>query len=160
VITSSRELDRSRCVLVPTLKENEMNSTKTFLAITILLLTSSIVLGQNHEVPKYEVAGEFTTLERDAYLGSRTEPGFGGHFTFNLDEHVSLEGGGYFFPRRCFDCVHNGLMTEVLGGVKVGKRFERWGLFAKVRPGVVSFSEGEFNILPSNTNPNPAFPFK
>jgi hypothetical protein len=38
-------------------------------------------------------------------------------------------------------------VTEVLAGVKVGKRFDSWGIFAKARPGVVSFSEGEFNIL-------------
>jgi hypothetical protein len=30
-----------------------------------------------------------------------------------------------------------------LFGVKAGKRFQKWGIFGKARPGVVSFSEGD-----------------
>jgi hypothetical protein len=39
----------------------------------------------------------------------------------------------------------------------VGKRFEKWGIFAKGRPGVVSFSRGEFNLVPAPGQPS--FPF-
>ena len=44
-----------------------------------------------------------------------------------------------------------------MGGVKVGKRFENWGIFAKARPGVISFSQGDFNIV--EVPVSPAFPF-
>ena len=45
-------------------------------------------------------------------------------------------------------------MSQVVAGVKVGKRFENWGIFAKARPGVVSFSQGEFTpIIVSPTGP-------
>ena len=33
--------------------------------------------------------------------------------------------------------------------MKVGKRFEKWGIFAKARPGAISFSQGAFDIIPS-----------
>jgi hypothetical protein len=117
-----------------------------FIAAFLILFAQSQAFSQSEEVPKFEVAAEFTTLERDAFNG-RTEPGFGGRFTYNLNRVISLEAAGYFFPKRCFSCRNNGRVTEALGGVKVGKRFDNWGIFAKARPGIVNFSEGEFNIL-------------
>ena len=117
-----------------------------FVAVFVILFAQSQAFSQSDELPKFEVAAEFTTLEREAF-DSRTEPGFGGRFTYNLNRVFSLETAGYFFPKRCNSCRNDGRVTEVLGGVKVGKRFDNWGIFAKARPGVVSFSEGEFNIL-------------
>lgn len=114
---------------------------------------------QSQELPKFEVAAEFTTLERDSFTNNGTAPGFGGRFTFNLNRVVSFETAGYFFPKRCFTCRDGGRVTEVLGGVKVGKRFENWGIFAKARPGIVSFSQGDFNIVPASPAADPTFPF-
>jgi len=113
-------------------------------------------LAQSQDPPKYEVAAEFTSLERDGFGAKRTEPGFGGRFTFNLNRAVALETATYYLPKRCFSCRNNGRVTEVLGGVKVGKRFDSWGIFAKARPGIMSFSKGEFNVLsapPTLTGP-------
>ena len=126
------------------------------LAILAVLLFQTLALSQSTETPKFEVAGEFTTLEREEF-GRRTEPGIGARFTFNLNRIVSLETAGYFFPKQCNSCANGGNVTEVVGGVKIGKRFEHWGIFGKARPGVVSFSRGKFNIVP---NPNIlGFPF-
>ena len=82
---------------------------------------------QSQEPPKFEVAGEFTTLEREGVFQRQTDPGIGGRFTFNLNKVVSLEAAGYFFPKSCFQCRNAGTITEGLAGVKVGKRFEKWG---------------------------------
>ena len=117
-----------------------------FIAALVILFAQSHAFSQSEELPKFEVAAEFTTLEREAF-STRTEPGVGGRFTYNLNRVFSLEAAGYFFPKRCFGCRNNGRMTEALGGLKVGKRFDSWGIFAKARPGVVSFSEGETNIV-------------
>src|SRR5215216_298680 len=131
-----------------------MNRT-LFLIVTIGVLVAP-AFAQSQDVPKYEVAAEFTTFERDDITGRRTEPGIGGRFTYNLNRVFALEAAGYFFPKRCFQCRNNGRITEGLGGVKVGKRFENWGIFVKARPGVVSFSQGTFNVV---DNPaTPAFP--
>jgi hypothetical protein len=134
-----------------------MNRAHFFMSMIVVFLMQSVAFAQSQEVPKFEVAAEFTTLERDRF-SERTEPGFGGRFTYNLNRVFSLEAAGYFFPKRCFDCSNNGQMTEVVGGVKVGKRFGSWGLFGKARPGFVRFSEGEVNVIPDPTIPG--FPFR
>ena len=133
-----------------------MNRIQFLIALIGLLLVQSQVLAQTPELPKYEVAGEFTTMERGNFSGG-AEVGVGARFTFNLNKTFSLETAAYHFPRTCFSCEHNGTVTQVVGGVKVGKRFEKWGIFAKARPGVVSFSRGEFNIVPAPGPPS--FPF-
>jgi hypothetical protein len=125
-----------------------MNKSCFVVAIIIVLLVQLEAFAQSAELPKFEVAAEFTTLEREAF-DRRTEPGLGGRFTYNLNEVFSLEAAGYFFPKQCFSCRNNGRMIQAVGGVKVGKRFEKWGIFAKARPGVVSFTEGETNIVPA-----------
>jgi len=125
-----------------------MNKNLLLVVVITLLLTQSQALAQSEELPKFEVAAEFTTLEREAFSQRRTEPGFGGRFTYNLNEMFAIEGAGYYFPKRCFQCRNGGNITEGLAGVKVGKRFEKWGVFAKARPGVISFSQGTFDIRP------------
>ena len=125
-----------------------MNRINVFAAAICIFLLHSVALSQSQDLPKFEVAGEFTTLERGDFNGRRTDPGFGGRFTYNLNEVFSLEAAGYFFPKGCFSCRENGRITEVVGGVKVGKRFENWGIFAKARPGFIRFSEGDFDIVP------------
>ena len=112
-------------------------------AIVVVFLLHAAAFAQTDEVPKFEVAAEFTTLERESvfFRERRTEPGFGGRFTYNLNRVFAIETAGYFFPKDCgFECRNPGRVTEVLAGVKVGKRFDRWGIFAKGRPGIVHFS--------------------
>lgn len=121
-----------------------MNRRFVLLAITFLLVTQASALAQTQDLPKFEIAGEFSTLERDGFGSQQTEPGVGARFTFNLNRSLAFETAGYFFPRRCDFCRNAGNMSQVVAGVKVGKRFENWGIFAKARPGVVSFSRGEF----------------
>src|ERR1041384_5382756 len=123
-----------------------MNRIQFLFALIGLLLVQSQVGAQTPEVPKYEVAAEFTAMDRNSFDGG-AEMGVGARFTFNLNKTFSLETAAYHFPRTCFSCEHNGTVTEVFGGLKVGKRFEKWGVFAKARPGVVSFSRGEFNPI-------------
>ncbi|HET9786331.1 MAG TPA: hypothetical protein VFP47_04310, partial [Pyrinomonadaceae bacterium] len=134
-----------------------MNRTSFLAAAVCIFLLHSVALSQSQDPPKFEVAGEFTTLERGDFSGRRTDPGFGGRFTYNLNKVFSLEAAAYFFPKGCFSCRENGRVTEVLGGVKVGKRFDTWGIFAKARPGVISFSQGDFQLVPAGGGP---FPFR
>lgn len=102
--------------------------------------------GQSKDIPRFEVAAEFTSITFDPGL---SEPGIGGRFTYNLNKHVALEAAGYFFPRQCHFCgrVEEGQIVEGLFGVKVGKRFGKWGVFGKARPGLMNFSRGDFNIV-------------
>ena len=126
---------------------------RTLFVIAVIFLIQSQALAQTEPLRKFEVAGEFTTLEREAFSERRTEPGLGGRFTYNLNEVFSLEAAGYFFPKKCTQCRNDGNVAEGLAGVKVGKRFQKWGIFAKARPGAISFSRGAFDVLPGS------FPF-
>lgn len=132
---------------------------RTLYVVVVVCFIQLQALGQSQELPKFEVAAEFTTLEREGFGQRRTEPGLGGRFTYNVNEIFSLEAAGYFFPKRCFQCRNGGRITEGLAGVKVGKRFEKWGIFAKARPGAISFSEGSFDIRPTTPQPGTQPPF-
>lgn len=126
-----------------------MNRTSFLTAVVGIFVLHSLVFSQSQDPPKFELAAEFTTLERDSFSFSRrTEPGLGGRFTYNLNRTFSLEAAGYFFPKQCFGCREDGRVIQAVGGLKAGKRFEKWGIFAKARPGIVSFSDGEFSLLP------------
>jgi hypothetical protein len=72
----------------------------------------------------------------------KTEPGGGGRFGYNLSRHVALEAEGNFFPRD--RDAEGGRKMQVLVGVKTGKRFDKVGLFAKARPGLVRYGKGDY----------------
>lgn len=123
------------------------------------VLSSSQANAQDNssvEVKKFELGAEFVTLTSS----STTKLGLGGRFTYNLNSHIALEAAGYFFPQDCNFCGSNsGRTTQGLFGVKIGKRFSKWGIFAKVRPGVDSTSKGEFDFVLLNNPPTTAFSF-
>lgn len=140
---------------------------KIFLAAIVITFGSLCGFESNaqtkpsNDLPKFEVGVDFSSI---TFNPGQTEPGLGGRLTYNLNKHVALEAAGYYFPRECGFCgrASNGRVTEGLFGVKAGKRFEKWGIFAKARPGIISFSEGKFNIVPITVNPPTgpgAFPF-
>jgi len=133
-----------------------MNRRFLLLAVAFLLLMQSHSLAQSQDLPKFEVGGEFSSLSRDSFE-TRMEPGVGARFTFNLNRSVAFETAGYFYPQKCFSCRNGGNMSQFVAGAKVGKRFEKWGIFGKARPGVVSFSRGEFNVVPASSSGT--FPF-
>jgi len=120
-------------------------SRTVFLVILCLLSYPEAQAQTQNPVPKYEIALEFTTLQREEFYEKRTEIGVGPRFTLNLNKNVALESAVYFFPDNCFQCSQMGRMTQVVGGVKVGKRYDKWGFFAKARPGFVTFSRGRLD---------------
>lgn len=70
-----------------------------------------------------------------------TEAGAGGRFTFNFNKNIAIEAEGNFFPHQNFnDPSRSGRALQGQFGLKVGKRFGKFGLFAKARPGLISFS--------------------
>src|SRR5258706_4724425 len=131
----------------------EINMIRKF-PIAIAIITAAFLAGparargQSRDIPRFEVAAEFTSITFDPGL---SEPGIGGRVTYNLDKHVALEAAGYFFPRQCHFCgrVEEGQIAQGLFGVKIGKRFRKWGVFGKARPGLMNFSRGAFDIVPT-----------
>jgi hypothetical protein len=135
----------------------------TFVILLWLSLSSGKAKAQSDEVPKFEIGAQFTTITKPDFNNGTTEPGFGGRFTLNLNRSVALEAVGNFFPHSCRSFCgqsgdNNGNITQGLFGVKAGKRFEKWGIFGKARPGVVSFSQGDSKFV-DNGSGGP-FPFE
>jgi hypothetical protein len=74
--------------------------------------------------------------------GADAEAGGGARLGFNATDDLAFEIEGNFYPRRRFgiNTAVGGYPGQVQAGVKYGRRFERFGVFAKARPGVVTFS--------------------
>jgi hypothetical protein len=128
------------------------------LAMFILLLVSSAALAQ--EVSKLEIGAQFSllSLQRPRQIikhpidpgaigvgpgvGTRTEPGVGGRLTYNLTNNLSFEAEGNLFPRsETGRGMPGGRIFQGQFGVKAGKRFRRFGIFGKARPGFVGFTQ-------------------
>jgi hypothetical protein len=129
----------------------------SFFTITLvaLFLFPSQSRAQTNDRRKLEAAGEFTSITMPDFDGGHTEPGLGARLTYNLKKSLAVEAAGYFFPHKCHLCTRSnaGKIGEGLFGVKAGKRFEKWGIFGKARPGLISFSEGASDyVLVSSNN--------
>jgi hypothetical protein len=142
------------------------------IAALILFACAGEVSAQE-ETPRFEIGAQFTTLR----LGEldTTEPGFGGRFTYNINDNFAVEAEGNFFPRdrnpeetqtsaEYLETLAGGRKAQALFGVKAGVRGKRVGVFGKVRPGFVRFSRftrnGRVPIFdPSAPPPPPPPPF-
>lgn len=109
----------------------------------------------SEELPKYEVGFHFTSL---TYSDAHTEPGLGARLTYNLNRSVALEAEGNVLPHNARSFFRNGgRAVQGLFGVKIGKRYEKFGIFAKVRPGLITFTQGRFDYVPNGSGS--PFPF-
>ena len=108
------------------------------------LLAGARAEAQEQDAPKTEVGVFFSSITLTPRNGYRTEAGFGGRVTFNLTDSVALEAETSLFPNSGFSSESRaaGRGWQGLFGVKAGKRWEKFGVFAKGRPGFISFSQG------------------
>ncbi|CAN5744400.1 hypothetical protein BH18ACI4_BH18ACI4_10460 [soil metagenome] len=131
------------------------------LALIGLLLSSQPTSAQSTE-SKIELGPQFTALTLfDVFEGDVTEPGFGGRLTYNVNSKMAVEAEGNFFPNKnIFSGLGEGRAIQAQFGVKVGKRFSKFGIFGKARPGFLSVGEvlinepGSSLDLFGSTHPN------
>lgn len=123
-------------------------------AALMLLLTAHAARAQT-ETPRYEVGVQFSSLSINEPNSSlyRTEPGFGGRFTVNLTDSFAVEAETNFYPNQSVlgNTGTAGRAFSGLFGAKIGKRYNRFGIYGKARPGFVSFSEGRISSVASFT---------
>ncbi|HEX8191035.1 MAG TPA: outer membrane beta-barrel protein [Pyrinomonadaceae bacterium] len=117
----------------------------TFNALALLLLASAAgASAQEHDAPKLEIGVQYSSLSIDlpGFGGTEHAPGVGGRVTYNLSDYFAVEAEGNIFPAATGgDYTTGGGAQQLQAGVKAGKRWKRFGLFAKARPGLVSFGE-------------------
>ena len=89
-----------------------------------------------------------------------TQLGFGGRIGYNVTNNVALEaelnlfpdgdpfGDNEIFDSPANDLFEDGYQIQGLFGAKVGKRFEKVGIFAKARPGFLSARNGDLRPRP------------
>jgi hypothetical protein len=107
-----------------------------FCASLLFTLIFHASVSAQSEVPKIEVGVQFSVTGANGsyWLGRVTSVGGGGRVTFNLMRNLALEGELNRFPSAGFDNVSK---FQGQFGVKSGLRFDRFGVFGKVRPGFI-----------------------
>jgi Outer membrane protein beta-barrel domain len=116
----------------------------------LCLLLSATAYAQ--DVPRVEIGLQVTSLKVGSFRleipgFDETQRGFGGRLTVNVTEHFSIEGEVNVFPkdfRLSINKLSNVLnekltqdgVLQAVGGIKYGVRSNRFGLFAKARPGI------------------------
>ncbi|MBO0798295.1 MAG: hypothetical protein J2P31_05685 [Blastocatellia bacterium] len=90
------------------------------------------------------MGAQFTALDEGSELlsGSLVSIGGGARFAYNLTRYLALESEVNYFSRDFSGA------TRYQGqfGVKAGMRYERFGIFAKARPGFVKTYEKQFSM--------------
>lgn len=99
------------------------------------------LLAQSGGAPRFEVGGQFSALTTNS-PSSDTSAGFGGRFTVNLTDNVAAEAQADFYPGNSggFSQFNGGRISSAVFGIKAGKRFDSFGIYAKARPGLIHFS--------------------
>jgi len=140
-------------------------------AVSALFINSQNAYSQSPvtDEKKFEVGGLFSILQssipREATFtgvvcvttpcpsfvisnSRESQPGLGGRFGYNLTTNVAVEAELNFFPDADSfsvpDAFKGGHKIEGLFGAKVGKRFDKIGIFGKARPGFLYASKGDF----------------
>lgn len=95
---------------------------------------------------RLEVAANLNVLRLSDF--DATQAGLGGRVSFDLTRHAALEGELAFFPKDRivqppsatafgpFQIASERRRMDALFGLKVGTRRDRFGVFAKARPGI------------------------
>ena len=71
--------------------------------------------------------------------------GYGGRIGYNVNRYVSVEAEFNYFPEKNFNEVSQDRREQFFAGVRVGKRWDKVGVFAKLRPGTMHFDELPFH---------------
>jgi hypothetical protein len=114
--------------------------------VLALLLLGQTARAQEQDAPKLEVGVQYSSLSVNipGFFGGGTETavGVGGRVTYNLTDYFAVEAEGNLSPSDLpASYVTGGASQQMQFGAKVGRRWRRFGLFAKARPGFVSFGE-------------------
>jgi hypothetical protein len=107
---------------------------------------------------RFELGAQFTSLMRD---GDGDRNGFGGRFgydvaTFGAGKYVvTAESELNYFPGTQYflDSRRQGRVFQGLFGAKIGRKFNKFGIFAKARPGFTQYTNGKQVVTGTNSNP-------
>ncbi|MCA1618813.1 MAG: porin family protein [Acidobacteria bacterium] len=109
-----------------------------------LLACAPAARAQETDAPQVEIGVQYSSLSINlpGFRGTENAPGVGARVTYNLTDYFAVEAEGNIFPSgtQAGHYVTGGAAQQAQFGAKVGRRFRRFGVFGKARPGVVHFS--------------------
>ena len=114
-----------------------------YLLLTIFAFASVVVAQDKKDRVEIGVHSTSLTLFGPDFPGDVTSAGIGGRVTYNFNRFLAAEAEINFFPQKQFVLSSSSGAVQAQFGVKLGKRFEKFGLFAKVRPGFLSVGDVE-----------------
>jgi hypothetical protein len=128
--------------------------------LLVVVTFASVAVGQSHK-DKLEIGVHSTSLTvfDPDFVGDVTHGGIGGRITYNLNRSFAAEAEVNFFPQTRLFASAGGNSIQAQFGVKAGKRFEKFGIFAKLRPGFLNVDD-VFSFLPAVINGTPTLDFK
>ncbi len=152
-----------------------------FLSLHTLAQDSDNLDFQNNKdkIKKFEIGGQITALQftdfdvteeirrREGFITvarkKQTDYGFGGRLAYNFNKNIAVEAEVNFFPvnkqRRIINSIVQGFFFpggkkfQMVAGPKIGIRKKNFGVFGKVRPGLVSMDG--YGIIIGIGNPIP-----
>lgn len=131
-----------------------------YCALSLLLLFASDEV-KAQTAGKVEVGAQFTslTLSVPPYdYNHYTEAGFGGRITYNLNDTIAVEGEANFFPNKnVFGYLGEGRAFQAQFGIKAGRRYKNFGVFAKARPGFLAVGD-MFSFQPGSSGSSSGIP--
>src|SRR5215470_12432890 len=118
-------------------------------AVVFSLFSITLTLAQSKHLDagKFEVGGHFTLLNATTRRGAEDAlKGFGGRLTYNINDFLAVEGELNYFPEDLFNdplVFPNAHLVKPdlqgLFGLKAGMRWDKIGVFGKIRPGFNRF---------------------
>jgi hypothetical protein len=121
---------------------------RTLVSLLLTVITFASVAVAQSKKEKVEIGVQSTslTLVHPDFSFDGTQAGIGGRLAYNFNRSIAAEAEINFFPQKQFILTADGNAIQAQFGVKLGKRFEKFGLFGKIRPGFLSVVE--FYISP------------
>ena len=114
--------------------------TSVCLFLAVITFASASIAQSKKDKVEIGVQSTSLTLFDPDFDFDHTRPGVGGRVTYNFNRSIAAEGN-YFTREHRFRLPNpEGHMFQGQFGLKIGKRFEKWGAFGKFRPGFVGFT--------------------
>ena len=117
-----------------------------WLGLSLAFLIQPLAFAED-ELPRYELGAAFNAIRSVP----NNNVGLGGRGVYNPTSYLSFEAEiNGFLANSPATGLNGGRILEGLVGAKAGLRHERFGIFGKVRPGIISFSNTvrQINVTP------------
>jgi hypothetical protein len=113
---------------------------RTLITLLITVFTFASVAVAQSKKDKIEIGVQSTSLTvfSPDQPFDETKGGVGGRIAYNFNRSIAAEAEINFFPQKQLIFTSLGNSIQAQFGVKLGKRFEKFGVFGKVRPGFIS----------------------